>query len=128
MGFPTALSAGQKTTLRTAGFWQRTFCAFNPGDIVFQCEADEDIFETPFKAFAWTTTLSGAYTSVWQGMVVYISSTTDYAKDYKYRGRVRLAPSATEFRIDLNATTLETGDIITVIRDADFFAVVSEGD
>lgn len=128
MGFPSALSAGQKTTLRTPGYWQRTFCAFNPGDIVFQCEANEDIFETPFKAFAWTNTLQGAYTDVWQGMVVYISSTADFAKDYKYRGRVRLAPSASEFRIDLNATTLETGDIVTVVRDADFFAVNREGD
>lgn len=127
MGFPTALSAPQKTTLRTSNYWQRTFIAFNPGEVVFQAEANEDIDDAPFKAFAWTNTLDGAYTDVWQGMVVYISSTTSFLKDYKYRGRVRLAPSATEFRIDLNATELVTGDIITVIRDADLFARVREG-
>lgn len=128
MGFPTPLTTNQKATTRASGYWQRTFCAFNPGEIVFQCEANEDITDTPFKAFQWTNTLEGAYTDVWQGLVVFISSTSDYLKDYKYRGRVRLAPSATEFRIDLNATTLATGDIITVIRDADLNAVVREAD
>jgi len=128
MGFPTAISSGQKTTLRTSGYWQRTFMALNPGAVVFQAEANQDITDAPFKAFAWTNTLDGAYTDVWQGMVCYISATTDYAKDYKYRGRVRLTPSSSEFRIDLNATTLETGDIITVIRDVDLFARIRETD
>lgn len=126
MGFPTALSAGQKATARASGYWHRTFVALNPGDVVFQCEADEEITDTPFKTFAWTTALSGAYTSVWAGMVVFISSTSDFKKNFKFRGRVRLAPGAAEFYIDLNATTLEVGDIITVIRDADLFARVRE--
>lgn len=123
MPFPSALSAPQKTTLRTSGYWQRTFIAFNPGEVVFQCESDEAIDSAPFAEFAWTNTLQGAYTDVLAGMVVFISATTD-VKNFKYRGRVRLAPSATEFRIDLNATTLEVGDIITVIRDADLFSKV----
>lgn len=128
MGFPTALSSGQKTTLRQSNYWSRVFAVFNPGEIVFQCEANEDLTAAPFKAFQWTNTLDGAYTDVWAGMVVYISSTSDYLKNYKYRGRVRLTPSATEFRIDLNATTLNTGDIVTVIRDTDLFARVRETD
>lgn len=126
MGFPTALSAPQKTTLRTSNYWQRTFIAFNPGEVVFQAEADEDIDDAPFKEFAWINTLQGAYTDVWAGLVVYISSTTNYLKDYKYRGRVAVAPSTTVFQIDLNATELVTGDIVTVIRDADLFARVRE--
>jgi hypothetical protein len=126
MGFPIPVTSDQKATTRASGYWQRTFIAFNPGDIVFQAEADETIDDAPFKSFEWTNTLEGAYTDVWQGMLCYISSTTDYQKDFKYRGRVRLAPSSTEFRIDLNATTLETGDIITVVRDADLFARVRE--
>lgn len=128
MPFPSAISAPQKTTLRTSNYWQRTFIAFNPGDVVFQAEADEDIEDAPFKEFDWTNTLQGLYTSVWAGMVVYISSTTSFLKDYKYRGRVAVAPSATVFQIDLNATQLVTGDIITVIRDADLFARVREFD
>jgi hypothetical protein len=128
MGFPSALSNQQKITTRTSDYWQRTFVAFNPGEIVFQAEINEDLSSAPFKQFVWTNTLEGAYSDVLEGMVCYLSDTTDFAKDYIYRGRVRLAPSATTFYIDLNASTVATGQIVTVIRDADLFARVREAD
>lgn len=124
MGFPGVISSGQKTTLRTSGYWQRTFIAFNPGETVFQCRANEDISDSPFAEFAWDGAAVGAYTDALPGMVVYISDTATPFKDYKYRGRVRKAATAAIFYIDLNATTLEDGDYITVIRDADLFARV----
>lgn len=124
MPFPTALSAPQKATLRTSGYWQRTFIAFNPGEIVFQAEANEDITDAPFDEFIWTNATTGAFADALPGMVVYISDTTAYQKDFKYRGRVRKTANASIFYIDLNATTLEAGDIITVIRDADLFAKI----
>lgn len=127
MGFPVQISAPQKVTLRTSGYWQRTYCAFNPGNVVFQAESAEDITDNPFLTFAWTNTLQGDFQDVWEGMVCYISSSAvDFDKTFKYRGRVRLVPSGTEFYIDLNATTLETGDVITVVRDVDLFARVRD--
>ncbi len=120
--FPTPLTSPQLTTLRTSGYWSRCLVALNDNAIVFQAEANEDI-EIPFTQFLWNNATIGAYTSVWEGMIVMVSSTTDL-RNIKYRGRVRLAPNATTFFIDRNSTILEDGDIVTVLRDTDLFSRV----
>lgn len=119
--FPSALSSPQKTTLRASGYWARVLACLNTNEIVFQAQANETIDSQPFITFDWDNATVGAYTDVWEGMVCFISATTDI-RNFKYRGRVRLAPSATEFFIDENATILNDGDYITVIRDTDLFA------
>lgn len=121
MPFPSALSAGQYTTLRTSGYWQRTIACLNPTEVVFRAQASESITDAPFITFTWDNADTGAYTSVLQGMVVYLSSTTSI-RDAYYRGRVRLAPSATEFYIDENASILTDNDYVIVTRDADLGA------
>lgn len=121
MPFPSALSAGQYTTLRTSGYWQRTIACLNPTEVVFRAQASESIADAPFITFTWDNADTGAYTSVLQGMVVYLSSTTSI-RDAYYRGRVRLAPSATEFYIDENASILTDNDYVIVTRDADLAA------
>ena len=117
--FPASLTSPQLETARTSGWWARVLACLNSNEIVFQAQAAESII-VPFITFQWDTATIGAYTDVWEGMVCFISSTTDL-RDVKYRGRVRLAPSATQFFIDENATLLDDNDIITVIRDVDLF-------
>lgn len=125
--FPAALSSGQKTTLRTEGYNTRVYVCLNPNAIVFQAQAAQSITDNPFLQFTWDNATIGAYTDVLEGMVCFISSTTDL-RLAKYRGRVRLAPDATTFYIDENATVLNDNDYITVIRDVDWVTRVRRGD
>lgn len=125
--FPTVLNDSNRTTLRASGYWSRVMTCLCPEEIVFQAQASQSITDAPFITFTWDSTSVGSYTSVWAGMIVYISSTTDL-RDAKYRGRVRLAPSSTEFYIDLNATILNNNDYVTVVRDTDIFARIRQGD
>lgn len=121
MPFPTPLSSPQLATLRTSGYWSRNLVCLNPNDIVFQAQSTQTITAAPFVTFSWDNATIGAYTDAWEGMVCFISPTTDL-RSATYRGRVRLAPSATHFNIDLNGTVLNDNDYITVIRDCDLFA------
>lgn len=123
MPFPVALSSGEKTTLRTPGYWQRTLVVLNPSETVFRAQSAVDLTDAPFITFAYDNVDVGAFGDVLEGMVCYISATTDI-RDAKYRGRVRLVPTSTDFYIDENATLLNTGDYIIVVRDADLFARV----
>lgn len=119
--FPSPVSAPQLATLRASGYWTRVFACLNPNEVVFRAQASETITSDPFKTFTWDNADIGVYGDVWEGMIVYISSTTSL-RDAKYRGRVRLAPSASEFYISRNSETLNDGDYVIVVRDTDLFA------
>lgn len=119
-GFPAHLSSPQYTTLRTSGYWAAVFACLNPNTVIFRARASQSITSAPFITFTWDSADVGAYTDVWEGMIVYISSTTSI-RDAKYRGRVRLAPSASQFFISRNATVLNDNDYIIVVRDTDLF-------
>lgn len=121
MPFPSPLSNDNRTTARASGYWSRGLVCLNPVDVVFQARAAESITDAPFLEFAYDSVSAGAYTDVWQGMVCYLSETTDL-RQAKYRGRVRLSPTSGVFYIDLNGTLLNDGDYITVTRDTDLFA------
>jgi hypothetical protein len=121
VSFPSPLSSPQKATARTSGYWARVLACLNDNAVVFQAQASESITDAPFITFSWDNATVGAFGDVWEGMTCFISSTTDI-RDFKYRGRVRLAPSATHFFIDENATVLNDNDYITVIRDVEMNA------
>lgn len=121
MPFPVPLSSPQQTTLRSSGYWSRNLVALCDNAVVFRAQASQSITDMPFITFTWDNADIGDYESVWEGMVAYISETTSI-RDAKYRGRVRLAPTSTHFHIDLNATLLNEGDYIIVVRDCDIFA------
>lgn len=122
MPFPTTLSAPQKATLRASGYWSRNLVALCDNAVVFRAKAAETIDSQPFIAFDYDDVEVGAYTDVWEGMVAYLSPTTNI-RDAHYRGRVRLAPSSTQFFIDENAEIITSGvTYIIVVRDTDLFA------
>lgn len=119
--FPSPLTSPQLATLRTSGYWSRVLVALNDNAVIWQAQSTQTIDSAPFLTFTWDNETVGVYTDVWEGLVCYISETTDLT-DVKYRGRVRLQPSSTEFYIDLNGTILNENDYITVVADADLFA------
>lgn len=121
MPFATPLSAPQETTLRTSGYWSRVLACLNPNEVVFRAQSTQSITTDPFITFTWDSADVGAYTDVWEGMVVFLSETTSI-RDAKYRGRVRLAPSSTEFYISQNSETLNVGTYLIVVRDIDLFS------
>lgn len=123
--FPIPITAPQTTTLRTSGYWSRVFTCLNPNEVVFRAQASQTIDSVPFITFTWYSADVGAYGDVWEGMVCYLSHTTSI-RDAYYRGRVRLAPSATNFYIDLNASILTNNDYIIVTRDTDLFARIRQ--
>ena len=123
MPFPIPLSSPQETTLRTSGYWSRNLVALCPNEVVFRARAAESITEDPFITFEYDSVDIGSFGDVWEGMVCFISATTSL-RDAKYRGRVRLAPSSSEFYIDQNATILNEDDYIIVVRDTDLFACI----
>lgn len=121
MPFPSSLSSPQKTTLRTSRYWSRNLACLCPPEVVFRAQAAEAITDAPFITFNWDNADVGAYTDVWQGMIVYLSATTAI-RDAFYRGRVRLAPTSTQFYIDENASLLADNTYVIVVRDTDLFA------
>lgn len=120
VSFPPSLSSPQKATLRTSGYWSRVLTCLNDNEVLWQARANQTITSAPFIAFAWDNETIGSYADVVEGLVVYISSTTDL-RDFKYRGYVRLAPSSNTFYISYNSTLLNDGDYISVVVDDDLF-------
>lgn len=118
--FATPLESGDYDTLRASGYWARPLCCLCPEEVVFKARSTQTIEGQPFIQFTYDTVTVGAYTDVWPNMVAYISA-TGQARDAKYRGRVRLAPSSSVFYIDLNPTLLNEDDYIIVVRDTDLF-------
>lgn len=123
--FPAPLSAPQLATLRRSNYWIRVLTAINPSEVVFRAQSSQTITNDAFITFTWDNADVGAYTDVWEGMVCYLSSSTDI-RDAFYRGRVRLSPSATEFYINKNPSTLADGTYIIVTRDTDLFVRVRD--
>lgn len=121
MPFPSPVSDPQQTTLRTSGWWSRVLACLNPNVVIWRAQAAEAISSEPFITFDWDNEDIGSYESVWEGMVCFLSETANL-RDAKYRGRVRLAPTATEFFIDKNSETLNIGTYIFVVRDTDLFS------
>jgi hypothetical protein len=95
--------------------------AVNDNAVVFRAQSSQAITTVPFIQFTYDTVSIGSYTDVWEGMVCYLSATTDI-RDAFYRGRVRLAPSSSVFRIDENASVIADGTYIIVTRDTDLFS------
>lgn len=125
MPFPIALTAPQQATLRADGWWSRNLVCLNQDAPIFVAQSAQTIANFPFITFLYDNVTVGAYTSVWEGMVCYISETTSI-RDAKYRGRVRTAPTSTAFNIDLNGTILNDNDYIIVVRDCDLFARIRD--
>lgn len=121
MPFPSLLSAPQLATLRTSGWWTRVLTCLNDNAVVFRAQASQTIDSVPFITFTWDNADIGAFGDVWEGMIVFLSRTTSI-RDAYFRGRVRLAPSATEFYIGLNSEVLTNDDFLIVVRDTDLFA------
>lgn len=116
--FPSPVTAPQQTTLRTSGYWARVLSVFNDNEVLWVAQAAE-AKTTPFITLEWDNETVGSYTEVVEGLVCYISDSLDL-RQAKFRGRVRLAPSSSEFRIDYNATLVSDGDYIIVVADVDF--------
>jgi hypothetical protein len=125
MPFPSDLSAPQETTLRTSGYWSRVLCCLNPNDVVFMAQASESITDDPFIDFTYDNVTVGDYTDVWEGMLLYLSSTTDINDAY-YRGRVRLAPTSGVMYVDKNAEILTDNDYVIIVRDSDLFTRIRD--
>lgn len=121
MPFPSALTSPQKTTLRSSGYWSRVMACLCPSEIVFHALSSQAITNTPFITFTYNTVTVGSFSAVWEGMVVYLSPTSDI-RDAIYRGRVRLAPTSGVFYISENASILTVGMHILVVRDTDVFS------
>ena len=120
MPFAMPLTSPQITALRASGYWSRVLCCLNPNDVVFRCISTQTMDSSPFITFTWDSADIGSYLDVWEGMIIYLSKTTNI-RDAYFRGRVRLAPSATEIYVDLNDSILTTGDSVIIVRDADLF-------
>lgn len=127
MPFPSPVSAGDKTKMRASGYWNRPLAVLCQNTVVFACRAAQSITDAPFAQFTYDTVTVGAFGNALPGMVFYISSTNDI-RAAKYRGRVRKTLTSSIFYCDENATILNDGDYIFVVRDVDLFAKVRKAD
>lgn len=120
VSFPQPIPSEGYVPLRASGYWTRVLACFNPPEVVFRAQSSQAITDQPFIQFTYDNVDVGAYTDVWEGMVVYLSATPSI-HDAFYRGRVRLAPTDTVFRISWNASILADNTYVIVARDTDFF-------
>ena len=123
--FPSPVTSPQLVALRTSGYWARVLCALNPNEEVFHALSAEAISTEPFITFTYDTVTVGTFGDVWEGMVVYLSSSASL-QDAFYRGRVRLAPTSGDFYIDKNASILSIGTHVIVTRDTDLFSRIRD--
>lgn len=120
MPFPGILDTNQLVQLRQDNVAVAQFVLFNPNDIVWQTQPNAQVDGAiPYAEFAWDGTDQGNRSNVQEGMTVFISTSTAFRTTSIFRGRVRLAPDATDFFIDENSTNLETSYYVTVIDDYD---------
>lgn len=124
--FPVPVSGGDVTRLRRSNYWQRCFTAISTNEVLFRAQVNGEQTE-PFLSFAFDNVSIGSYTDCLPGLTCYLSPTTDI-RDAIYRGRVRLAPTASTFYIDYNATAVPDNSYIIVTADSDVFARVRQGD
>ncbi len=119
MPFPSALSSGRVAQLRQPVHSSTQFLLLTPNDIVWQTQPLAQVDgATPYAQFSWDGTDDGDRTDVQVGMTVLISTTTDLRTTF-FRGRVRIAPTASTFYINETSVNLETTDYVTVINDYD---------
>lgn len=118
--FPIAVTSPQLATLRTSGYWARVLVAANDNAVVFMAQSTQSI-SIPFMQFNFDNVTVGAYTSAWEGMVLYLSHTTD-PRDAYFRGRVRSAPTSSIMYVDRNASLLLDNDYVIICRDSDLFS------
>lgn len=116
--FASPVTSPQQATLRASGYWARVLSVFNDNEVLWVAQAAE-AKATPFITLAWDNESVGDYTDLVEGLVCYISASLDL-RQAKYRGRVRLTPSSSQFYIDYNATLVSDGDYIIVVCDVDF--------
>lgn len=121
MPFPSALSSGNKTSLRgnsstEAHYWANQLILFNSNTVVFAARINQATFSASFAQITFDTVTTGAYTDVAVGMTVLISRTNDINAAY-FTGRIRLAATSTVLNINETSSTLADNEYIFVIRD-----------
>lgn len=113
----SSITTNQLNTVRSGGYGGECRIAFCPNTVVFSATITQSITDSVFASFTYGTVLQGAYTSVRAGQTVFITETSAASELRRplFRGRVRTAPSATEFFINESSLNLSAGYVVTVI-------------
>jgi hypothetical protein len=119
MPFPSTLSGGQITQVRTLSQDFEHYLLATPNDIVWQAQVNETKSGQVYAEIDWITTLQGVRTNVIEGQLLYITSAADDFTAPIIRGRVRKVPDATDVFINEVAIDIDTSMFITVIDDFD---------
>lgn len=115
MTFNSALSGAQMTKLRSRGYQAAQFVSFFSNRVVFECQTNVDLTTTTsYASFAWTNTVSGAYTNVEVGQTILVSLTNDITKAI-WRLRVRLAPNGTTIYCNETDAKIPNGSYVFVL-------------
>lgn len=115
MSFNTALSAGQKTKIRSASYasyLQLTLCS---NTVVFAGRINSDLTTpTSWAQFNYNSVSVGAYTDVEVDEVVLIGTANDITRA-TYRGRIRKAPTSSILYVSESSMDFDVGDYFWVI-------------
>lgn len=114
MSFQTALSSGDKDTLRALRYESEVYVLQTPGTNVLVATVDSTP-DDPAASVTYTT-VSGDYTDVEAGMQVYVARTN--GRDAAYTRLVaRKAPTSSVLYLDQTSASLQAGDYLFVVDD-----------
>lgn len=109
------LTAGQYTSLR-GDHLVETVVVPNPNTIAFKVRVNGTPSGSSVSAFNYDTVTVGAFGDVRVGWTLLISQTDNINAAY-FRGRVRVAPSATVLYINRTSLAISDNDYVWVIKD-----------
>jgi hypothetical protein len=115
MPFNSALSAGDKTKIRTTHHAIEAYMLLTPNDIVWQAEVDDTKSGETYAAFDWTATQQGTRTDVKEGMLVLVTSSASVFTSPVITSVIRKqTPSASEVFVRETGQDIDTSMYVTV--------------
>jgi hypothetical protein len=115
MSFNEVLTEDQRDIVDAGGYIGRDYILFCPNTVVLQCHPAAASAEDVIAEFEYDSVVTGAYTDVYEGQVVIISTTTDLKATELWRGRIRELPTSSTLYINESSILLDTAYYVTVI-------------
>lgn len=122
MPFPSALSAGNLTSLRGDASTNPTYRApqylsLCPNTTVFKALVNQASFTASYAQVTFDNVTTGAYTDIQVGQTVYIYDPASSKRAPKFVGRVRKTPTSSILYINETSATIDDNDVIEVVHD-----------